>query len=931
MLITWLIKAGHEVAQNQKSRHFKDWYLFFRKSVKVNLDEKANELTDDQLKRLKHYTLRSDTRFDILVAILEILIDLTNFENYIASARKIITGEITLKPYTIIFAYCLIHEVELMKRSSSNKCIFSNEPLLNVARHQDIIEELKPEAVDVRIPDILLRFLCGIIKHSEWVATEQGLITSAVNVKKLSPELFSAKRHNAFLSLNYLLKICGIDLTLPENNILQIKKSEDDFQLCVPSKIIAQPELRKLINEPELLKSCRKHLILLSNQTRALNSISELENLISESQKKIEDPQTNRPLQKQTQHERSQLEKEKKQKKKPPNTNKKIPKQIKTHTTTSTSEKPDQARNKKKKSGPKTPQKSKILRQSEERYKSVEKIKPALFGDIVTQPGTEDYQRVEEQLEQHQEEMRRVLSHDLLKQLPVFSRILKLLNHLDTVITTAEESDKTEENSMDHVAAWHYVYGQINNLLTFLGDEHPVRKMLFNALLDQGSRFYDRQKHCYFPKVVNTNHLSHQACFQNTLALLQTLSHIVDNNLEPNNHELKLAQQIITNWSQYLNSQYEEFNIEKLTESCKDASEFIAWVRMKIRLYTDRVISLQKTRPEKEHQQFSQECASYFYVWRIGELVGHLPYQQRKNFERASREFRNNVSHTFEKGELNELPSLNINELLETLSQRDNSSSMFHSGDSKNDPDFFANLSYAYRENDTTNDISLLTQLRINEASLAEQVHVCQKIEIEANGNLFHKLRGPITDIKKSNQEDAVLLVPATLKAADENISYALALHFKQGELKEISYSALSTNTKALDNHLEFLQHNWCSQSPNKNIPSLKCVENPLMVHTGEFDRGVAQVECLLRLAERKLKNGTTSPFPRANKGKPSITMLRQKHINLAWLAGRHDFYFNQLMKKVLTPISVQERVTIRDPGHETRVVDTLMMSKDRI
>ena len=773
------------------------------------------------------------------------------------------------------------------------------------------------------LPDILLSTVCGVIKHGDWSVTSQGLTSVIMNTKKLDRDIFALKCHNAALFLNYLFHQCEVF-----DKSVELKECKDHFELSIPFQLLSLDALQKLVCDKELLKSCRSHVSVVSTQTTKMTSIDDLKTRIeAELEKKalekaakalVEQHQKEREEahQRETQKQRIQLEKESKNKEKSREKKKPIKRQHEkkpTPLTTTSSQKHKKNTKKAATSG--------IPPQSIDRQKPLPITKPARYDNIIADPGTEDYQRIEEELEQHQEEMhRKFLALEIRQQEPIFHQISTLVEHLDQVISEFHNDVETNQNVMLYVAAWHYIHGQLCNLLSFLSENHPAKHILSCALLDQDRRFYDKQKHCYFPNVCPSD--SHEACFANLDHLRKILTVILEQK-EPTPQEIEEAKHVVEKeWAHYLESQYNRYDLSELTKSSSTPTEFRKWVSDKIRLYREKCESLYKMEPATPQQKFCRDCAIYFYLWRIGELVGHIPHTERNHFEKQCRIFRNKVSHTFENNTLNELPTLDLVQLFKANSSINYNGSLFGSSDKENKARLIVNSRYAYRNN-KNDDVRMLTQCRLREAGLIKQARICQSIALEANGNLFKQIKDDITLMQQSSDQDFVLLIPTELKGTDRAISYPLALHFQKGELKEISYSILShEHAPQIKAHLEFLQKNWCSQSPHKNQPSLKYIENNLLPHMTEFDQGVSQVECLFRLAERKLKNGMIRPYPKASKATPLIKTLREEHLNLAWKANRHDFYFNQVTKKIVfqSDLDLSEAPKHRGHLHATNI-----------
>ncbi len=458
----------------------------------------------------------------------------------------------------------------------------------------------------------------------------------------------------------------------------------------------------------------------------------------------------------------------------------------------------------------------------------------------------------------------------------------------------------------DALAAWHFLHGQICNLLRSLDAEHYAKRLVFKHFAYDESRQYNRQKHSYTPPVIlMADPAIFSICFQDIASFRAVLTYMIDAGCYPDEASSQLAAAVTNAWGQYIENEYTrpDRDLVCIIQTMNTPAAFCDWLRTQIKAYTQRVTALTKTLELCQDPEIAQvlEWTLSFYVARIGEFAGHITFAERSKCLNFCRDFRNPVSHTFEgkaEAQITE-PVLEIPTLKMHLSNQDNTR-FFAMPANPMIGQLCVNSRYQYQAHkQSSHDVTCLTKLRI--AKLTEiatlPFEVSEPITATAKTNLYSSLHPQLELLRAKliNKTDrCVLLVPMII-----NNPVALALLFKRNNentliLAEISYACVTTHHQIKD-CLQSLQAGWLEHS--KQITEAVRIKNITMKELApedEVQHGVLQVELLTRLAEHYLsQDAQTTPFPKVN----MLNKFRHEHICLWWSAGMQQRYLEQLFK----------------------------------
>jgi len=452
----------------------------------------------------------------------------------------------------------------------------------------------------------------------------------------------------------------------------------------------------------------------------------------------------------------------------------------------------------------------------------------------------------------------------------------------------------------DALAAWHFLHGQICNLLRSLDARHYAKRLVFTHFAYDENRQYNRQKHSYTPPVtLMADPAVLSTCFQDIASFRAVLTYMIDAGCYPDEASSQLTTAVTDAWGQYIENEYTRPDRDLLCiiKTMAIPAAFCDWLGVQIKAYTQHVTALTRTVELCQDSEIAQvlNWTLSFYVSRIGEFAGHIAFADRSKFLNFCRDFRNPVSHTFEgkaEAQITE-PVLDMQTWKLHLSSQDNNR-FFAMPVVLNIGQLFVNSRYQYQAHkQSSHDVTCLTKLRI--ANLA--VEVSELLTVSANTNLYsclspqlELLRAKLTD----KTERCILLVPMTI-----NHPVAVALLFKRNEdnvlvLSELSYACVTTHHQIKD-VLESLQAGWLEQSKQIIKPTkIKNIAMKELAPDEEIHHGVLQVELLTRLAERHLTpDAKTTPFPKVN----MLNKFRFEHIGLWWSAGMQQRYLEQRFK----------------------------------
>jgi hypothetical protein len=442
------------------------------------------------------------------------------------------------------------------------------------------------------------------------------------------------------------------------------------------------------------------------------------------------------------------------------------------------------------------------------------------------------------------------------------------------------------------VAAWHYLHGQIGNMLSLLDRQH-LALTLFKAPAYNGRLLYDVQKHQYFP-TLPFSAAADIPCFHDVAALQGALSFMMagcysDDACQANTEEL------VKGWANYVLTEFNNNNLMTIISNFT-ANEFGLWIQKKIKHYTLEIKTLLASNSEDNINQY----AIRFYLTRIGELVGHLPFKARTPYLKFCRDFRNDAAHTFESG-LDE-PNLNLQKLLELVPAEPSQRFFGKKTELCSDWQFFVNNRFCYQQySDEMPLVQLLVELRVRDlrARLAAPfpVEVCSPVNLTKLSN-FYAIIKPTFDKIQHCQEGMILMpVNFTLKSSEVN-PLGIALYFKRVEgvceLVDISYSCVTDKSEGIAECMDSLRGNWLAAHSQTQKPV--CTEVPLRSISVDQDHhhGVLQVELLARLAERSLL-GAIAPFS-TGPDEALMLRLRQEHLHLLWPTHK-GCYFQQMLE----------------------------------
>jgi hypothetical protein len=800
----------------------------------------------------------------------------------------------------------------------------------------------------------LLSIARPIIGISDWHATAIGcecIFREAAKTENL--DHYSAKRTNTLVMLDWTRLQCS----LIENPLI-MRDQIDATVLHLNYAAPRQPEWLKLLDNAKigtsnrsLLKNCRILASAISSMPTPLlnvNSIDQL--LVQETLKMQQAKQTQSSPQKQDEFKVKPVPPKKDKPKNSSKTNKghnasHKPKVSKVSNTDVA--KPGSSKaNSKKDRGPH------IAPQDTKRWQLIDTIRSAPHAGLSAPAGRGiDLSLFAPAKVVQAGQMHRQLKDPLLElPEPITLEESEILAHLDNWLAQMDQvvnayqaycqqenldvqsqlTAHQQEEIHDFATAWHNLHAEIASLLAVLSHEHPAKMHLFNQHLYNGRRTYDRQKHNYFPPVISSLvepqlfSFPSQCCLLNVDGIRSAITFIMKSN-HPLEQSLAKSVNIIQSWSRYLEAEFDNYNIVKLTEDM-DAKSFTKWLQTKVRQYTVHIQKL-LTKPDNLVRKLSIQ----FYVVRVGELSGHIPKYARTCYLSYCRAYRNAVAHAYNKNqsvfEFNR-SLLDLEQLQAELSTN-TSPRFFSDGVQLPFTTLYVNKTYSYQDQ----DICLLAELRLLNISKQLKQHapllVCEPVELLLNTQLYSLLAIKIQQLDHvvSQVENAfgMLFFAVDCHGVKSVIAMKFVRDIKEPEhqlyLKEICFANVSGFNAIAQQCMDAIPVIWSNTSPQKNIPTVKMLDTVHINPEHELSNGALQVELFVHLAERRLhadnllapalitrfplpKKKAKTPEERARQMDKMLLQLRSEHLELAWQHGHHEFYFTQQLVKISPAIS---------------------------
>jgi len=481
---------------------------------------------------------------------------------------------------------------------------------------------------------VLRSIVTPILGIPEWQKTNDGfksIIRSKKNTE--TPEQYQIKCHNMKLMLDWVWSQCGIAA-----NESKIICSES---LKISLDCLQQPELLALFEKvtikgakKELLRHARHAASLVNKLEKKLGGIEAITALIPEASKKVKKVVVNEKVKKEETKQGRARPRRVKNRKKPRGKQNKV-----------------NVNSKQSIPKPKTIKPIKVVSsipsQPLQRYRSLRPVKKYDALTLNSNNTTIWSTSANKPKKSPPEKVRELPLKKSFAQQPVLEKLYSLVTNLKTAV------DNKSGKIMTRFAAWHYVHAQICNLLSNLDDDHFAKTQLFTHKTYHGKRTYARQKHDYIPDITFEHAGSH--CFED-LSSLQAALLLLSKGKYPLQESIVQANDVIKGWASHVEAEFSEFKINKLTKN-KDLSGFCIWRDKQIQQYTKAIKNLLEM-----PQSSVNEMAICFYVTRVGELVGHLPYRMRTSYLKFCRAFRNKASHSFSAGDLTD-PKLDIDKL----------------------------------------------------------------------------------------------------------------------------------------------------------------------------------------------------------------------------------------------------------------------------
>ena len=655
----------------------------------------------------------------------------------------------------------------------------------------------------------ILSIVQTIMGVSQWSATPKGLeCTLREMAKNEDVGTYEAKCSNIALLLAWTQVKCGLTEKMITSSHLS-----NVYTLQIGYEVLNNKHWSNLSDA--LLKNSRKLGSSISQITSKIDGIIAIDALLAEENKKLsllkQKPQPDEGkitpntaiAQRQPETKKSEKKAKKQDKRKKPNL---LPKSVALATPTNPGKKKND-----KKSGPILPP------QDERRLQAIEEIRPASHQNLSAAPN----RGIDLSLFSPPKPENKPLeskSNDVIQKLPaeIGSQELLILDRLEYWIN--QMNNLPQDVSIDTTAAWQDIHSQIAGLLSILRDDHPAKKFIFNQHLYYGKRTFDRQKHTYFPDCLASN-----KCVQDLGSLLGAIT-LLSQEHYPLDSSIADANRIIHEWSRYLETEFANNDITKLTLDM-DQHAFSHWISHKVADYSLRIKNLLN----RDHNVVALH-AIRFYVNRVGELTGHIPKPARTAYLQFCRDFRNNCFH-------NHFDLIEIDmEKLQRKFQTQSSPRFFRQDSKLLTWELYINNSYEYQ----LEDMKLLTDLQTLEIEkrTAKSVPVitCEPVKTFSNRSLYKLFAKNIAELDQKVNEDCaygMLLIPLEI-ASKQTLHTVLAMKFirlqndktSEFQLKEICYAPVFENNVLIKEYIESQVKEWMGYNLQKNTPAIKLHES---------------------------------------------------------------------------------------------------------
>jgi hypothetical protein len=804
--------------------------------------------------------------------------------------------------------------LEAQKNSVSAALPVANQALI------DAVEEMEFEQIPIvkHYPDTLylqnlranfLLLIRSAVGVNDWVF-DNGTYTSVTLVKK---DEMSVRMHNMQLLFQYITQQCAFDA---EDNIILFEKIPAqvgfDWHLRLLHSTLCLPKLERLVNDNEYVKFSRRAVNTLCMLTDTLTAVDAMKNVIAGAEEKRAQAHASAiaaEKQKKDNAKAEALVADKDDKAQARSisqgggANKNSPKgqqAAKKNKQGKGAQSKSRAAANKKQAIPQPPQPSKAKKY----VRTVSSIppqplpteslgKPArggiMSGNTIVEQSYVSVPALQAPRRPAVESTPACLPAARIDDREVLQRLDQFIGDLYRVVNARKQP---AYNLSTYVAAWHYLHAQMCNLLSLLGRDH-LAITLFKPVAYNGRFIYDLQKHNYFP-VLPFAEAASDACFQDVTAMQGALTFMIAGRY-PTEACQQNTSEIVKNWAFYILNEFTRYNLVDIIKDFS-ANQFGLWLQKQIKHYTQEVRVLLVNDSNDRIIQY----AIRFYLTRIGELVGHLPFTARSTFLKFCREFRNAAAHTFESN-LDE-PEFEVKKLCELLPADPRQRFFSKEATMQADWQFFVNNRYCYSQhNEEMPLVQLLAELRVRgldaKASQRLPVVVCKPVNLKRISNLYAVIKPTLNKIIPC--DEGVILLPANLLLKDAEVNpVAIALHFQLVEstlqLMGIHFSCVTNNSSGIAECMDLLKGNWLAEYKQSVKP--QCTEIPQRSISADqaHHHGVLQVELLARLAEHFLL-GTMTKFT-ADRDDSLMLNFRQEHLHLLWPTHK-ACYFQQMLE----------------------------------
>lgn len=754
---------------------------------------------------------------------------------------------------------------------------------------------------------LMIRSAVGV---NDWVF-DNGNYTSVTLVKK---DEMSMRMHNMQLLFQYITQQCGFDA---EENIILFEKVPAqvgfDWHLRLRHSTLCSPKLERLVNDNEYVKFSRRAVNTVCLLTEQLPSVDALKKVIALAEEKRAHAHANAAAAEKQKKDNAKAEALAAEKRDKPQeksashgsgaskNSQKGQQGAKKNKTGKGAQPKNRESANKKQPVPQPPQSSK----AKKNVRTVSSIppqplpteslgKPApgviISGNAILE---QSYVRVPTMQVPHRNAVESIPDYlPVARSIDDHEGLLRLDKFIAELHSVVNARKQPAYGLSTYVAAWHYLHAQMCNLLSRLDRDH-LAITLFKPAAYNGRFIYDLQKHNYFPELPFIEAAS-DACFQDLTPMQGALAFMIAGRY-PTEACQQNTSDIVNAWALYIINEFTRYNLMEIIKDFS-ANQFGLWVQKKIKHYTQEVKILLANDSNDMIIQYSIR----FYLTRIGELVGHLPFTARTTFLKFCREFRNAAAHTFESS-LDE-PDFNVKKLCELLPADPSQRFFGRKAALQTDWQFFVNNRYSYSQhNDDPPLVQLLTELRVRDLNAKSSntlaVAVCKPINLKKISNLYAVIKPTLNKIIPC--EEGVILVPANLSLKDSEYNpMAIALHFKLVEnallLVDMHYSCVTNISSGMAECMDLLKSNWLAEYKQSVKPQCAEISQRTILAGQDHHYGVMQVELLARLAERFLL-GTMTKFA-ADRDDSLMLNLRQEHLQLLW--PRHKTcYFQQMLE----------------------------------